>query len=166
MSEGQIFHCSTPNLKIYIGSYIIKFKDGRYPPKKDRVETDESIIEAIKSHPDYGRTIESEEDRQKRLTPDPKAIAKLQELALEKLKSIPGVVPSDLMQSQPQGEQAELSQKPSSDQPAPAPSLTVVSHWNKALLREFCDSHNIEMTESDTAAILRKRVKSWIKQNT
>jgi hypothetical protein len=166
MSEGTFFHCSTPNLKLYIGSYIIDFKNGRYPGRKGTFVADEGIIAAIKSHADYGKTIESEEDRQKRLTPDPKAIAELQAKALERLKDIPGVVPSELTQSLPPEEPQQTSQEPESDSPAPAPSLTVVSRWKKAELLDFCEPRNIEVTEVDTVAILRRKVKSWIKQNT
>jgi hypothetical protein len=165
MSEGTFFHCSTPNLTVYIGSYIIKFHNGLYP-KKGVPTTDEAIINAIKSHPDYGRTIESEEDRQKRLTPDPKVIEDLQAKALERLKDIPGVVPSELIQSSPPEELQEASQEPSSAPPVPAPSLTEASRWKKSVLLEFCELYNIEVTQGDTVAILRRKVKSWIKQNT
>lgn len=166
MSEGQIFHCSTPNLKVYIGSYIIQFKNGRYPTGKKVAETDEAIIDAIKSHPEYGRTIHSEEDRQKALTPDPKAVAELQSKALERLKDIPGVVPSELTPSNPPDESPEPSLEQESDSPEPAPSLTEASRWKKATLLKYCDDNHVEVTESDTVAILRKKVKSWIKQNT
>lgn len=166
MSEGTFFHCSTPNLTLYIGSYIIKFHDGLYP-KKGVPTTDQGLIEAIKSHPDYGKTIESDEDRQKRLTPDPKVAEDLQERALEALKNIPGVVPSELTPSKPlEDPQTQEDQKQESASPVPVPSLTVASRWKKSDLLEFCDWYDIEVTDGDTAAILRKKVRSWIKQNT
>lgn len=164
MSEGTFFHCSTPNLTVYIGSYIIKFHDGLYP-KKGVPTTDQEIISAIKSHPDYGRTIESEEDRQKRLTPDPKVAEELQAQALERLKSIPGVVPSELIPSKPPEEPPQPSPKQELDLQVPELSLTEVSRAKRSKLLEWCDVMQIEVTGSDTVGILRRKVRTWIREN-
>jgi hypothetical protein len=164
MSEGTFFHCSTPNLTLYIGSYIIKFYDGLYP-KKGVPTTDEGIISAIKGHDLYGKTIESEEDRQKRLTPDPKVIEDLQAKALERLQNIPGVVPSGLTPSKPLEEPQDPSPEPKSDLQVPELSLTEVSRANRSKLLGWCDTMEIEVTESDTVGILRRKVRAWIREN-
>jgi hypothetical protein len=166
MSEGTFFHSAIPNITLYIGSYIIGFKNGRYPPRRDTFVTDQSIVDAIKSHDSYGKTVESEEDRQKRLTPDPKVVEDLQAQALERLKDIPGVVPSELMQSSPpEDPPTPKSQEQESEQLEQAPSLTEISRMNKPNLLEWVEIMNIEVTQGDTVAILRRKVKSWIKQN-
>jgi hypothetical protein len=166
MSEGIFFHSAIPNITLYVHGYVIKFKDGRYPPHRKAFCTDEGEIAAIKNHDSYGKTIESNVDREERLTPDPKVVEDLQAKALERLKDIPGVVPSELMESSPHEDPPPKSQKQESEPQQQAPSLTEVSRMNKSSLTGLADSMGIEVTSSDTVVILRRKVRSWIKQNT
>jgi hypothetical protein len=166
MSEGLFFYSAIPNITLRIGSLAITFKNGRYPARRDAFVTDPAIIEAIKTHDSYGKTVESNEDREKRLTPDPKVEKDLVEKAIAKLASIPGVVPSELTPSPPPSDPQEKSPEPESVPSAQAPSLTEVSRMKKDDLFEVAEKLGIKVTEDDTVAILKRRVKSWVKQNT
>lgn len=166
MSEGTFFHSAQPNITLYLPGYTVRFKNGRYPANKSQLCTDPNEIAAIKAHDMYGGVIESDDDRQARLAPDPKVEEDLLEKALNRLSSIPGVVASELTQPQSPEDPVTESQKPEPDQPAPVPSLTAISRMNKKALKKLAAQLNVEVTDRDTVAILRRKVKSEVKKIT
>ena len=100
----------------------------------------------------------------------PKAEAELVERAMKALGNVEGVRPSalipSLLQSPPPPPQEEKSQEQESEQLARPPSLTAVSRMNKGvLLRVGLDFGIEDLHETDTVPILKRKVKSWIKQN-
>lgn len=159
MSEGKIYYSNgANNLTLYIGSLEIKFHEGRYP-KNGKPETRPEYIAAIENSPEYGSVIESQEDRDVRMAPDPKAEAALIEKALEVVAKMPGVIPARM----PRSEEPPKNPEPQSEQLVRVPSLTEVSKMNKTELKLFCEAADIEVTDSDTLAILKKKVRAWIK---
>ena len=178
MSEGQVFFSVVPNITMHLpGVNPVEFKNGRFPKRKDTVCTDPQVIAAIKGCPEYMKTIISEEDRIIRDTPDPKVTEDLISLAMERLSEIPGVTPSELIPSNPQEEVQAKSPVPTSERleqdtsltvlnsvPSPVPSLTIIQRMRKDDLFTAADDLGIDVHESDTVAILRRKVKSFIKQ--
>ena len=179
MSEGQVFFSVVPNITMHLpGVNPVEFKNGRFPKRKDTVCTDPQVIAAIKGCPEYMKTIISEEDRIIRDTPDPKVTEDLISLAMERLSEIPGVTPSELIPSNPQEEVQAKSPVPSLGQLAldtsltdlrdsiavEVPSLTRVSRMKKDDLMAVSDSLDLDLNEGETVAILRRQVRSYIKQ--
>ena len=173
MTEGQVFFSIVPNITMHLpGVRPVAFKNGRFPKRKGDVCTDRSIIEALKGCPEYMKTIISEEDKIIRDTPDPKVTEDLISLAMERLSEIPGVTPSELIPSNPQEEVQAKSQAPTSVPLEHAtsstdlriPSLTIVQRMKKDDLFTVADDLGIDVHEGDTVAILRRKVKSFIKQ--
>jgi hypothetical protein len=175
MSEGQVFLSNAPNITLRIAGNAFEFKNGKYPARG--VETDDSKIAMLKQHPEYGRTFISEEDKDARKAKEvekansPKAQAGLVEKAMKALEGIPGVRPSDLTASLPQPANpapAEKSPEPESEpsEQAATPSLTRIARMKKVPLLELGARLGVEdLHETDTVPILRRKVKSWIKQN-
>jgi len=175
MSEGQVFFSTTPNITLHLpGVKPVTFKNGRYPQRLKDVCTDAQVNAAIKASPEYNRTIISEEDKIIRDTPDPKVEADLVERAMKVLGDLEGVKPSALTPSLPPAPPlpppsqppVEKSQEQELEQSEPIPTLTVVSRMKKIPLVAFAEKYDVDWQESDTVAILRRRVKSWIKLNT
>jgi len=167
MSEGQIFRSVVPGLTLYLpGVKPVKFKNGRYPMRKDKTCTDPQVIAAIKAHGSYGGMVLSEEDKIIRDTPSPKVVEDLMDRALEALKEIPGVTPSALIPSQPLKEELIKSPEPELAQQAQAPSLTDVSRMRKDDLMNVADELGIDVHDGDTVAILKRRVRNFIKKTT
>ena len=173
MSEGQVFLSVIPNITMHLpGVKPVEFKNGRFPKRKDEVCTDPQIIAALKGCPEYKRTIISEEDKIIRDTPDPKVAEDLLEKALERLKEIPGVTPSELIPSPSQKGDSVKSPEPASvplehatsSTDLSIPSLTIIQRMRKDDLFTAADDLGIDVHESDTVAILRRKVKSFIKQ--
>ena len=165
MSEGLCFYSTHQNITLYLPGHVIRFKNGRFPAEVKKFAT-EAEAEAIRAHASYGGSVESNEDREKRLAPDPKAEAALVEAALKRLASIPGVVPSEPNPSSPQSDVPQRSQKQDMEEPAQAPSLTAVSRMKKADLLKTAKELGVEVTEGETVGILKRRIRSWIKQHT
>ena len=177
MSEGQVFLSnSTPNLTVRIHGKAFEFKNGRYPDRGE--ETDPGRIATLKQHCDYGKAFISKEDQEARQAKEaeirnsPKAEAEMVARAMKALEGIPGVRPSELTVSPPQevklpeSETPVKSQGQSLEQSELVPSLTAVSRMKKIPLLELASKIGMEgLQETDTVLILRRKVKSWIKQN-
>ena len=111
-------------------------------------------------------------------TPSPKAEKDLIARAMKSLTEIPGLIPSELTQSQSPKEDLAKSQARTSEQSEPdtslmdlddvpvveVPSLTRVTRMNKDTLLEVADLLDIDVHEGDTVAILKRKVRSYIKQ--
>jgi len=182
MSEGQVFLSrGAPNLTLRIHGKAFEFRNGRHPVKANATVTDEGDIAKLKSHPDYGKAFITEEDEAERKRKvaeasamSPKEEAALVASAMKALEHIPGVTPSALTVSPHQEvkppESGTLtvrkSQEQSSEQSEPVPSLTAVSRMKKKPLLALGVRLGVEdLNEQDTVPILRRKVKSFIKQN-
>ena len=175
MSEGQVFFSLIPNITMHLpGVKPVRFKNGRFPGRVRDKCTDPQIIAALKACPEYGPQIISEKDKIIRDTPDPKVEKDLIKKALKSLSEIPGVVPSELIPSSPPQEESEESPEQNSEQLVQAPSLTVpdfvppslteVTRMNKDDLFTAAEMLGVEVLEGDTAAMLKRRVRSEIKR--
>lgn len=181
MAEGQVFFSNLPNMTYRIHGTAFEFKNHRYPATRGE-ETDPAKISMLKGHCEYGKTFISEEDRiaREKMAAEnrnsPKAEAAMLEMAMVALEGIPGVTPSALTPSQPQevkpqesetsNEEPTKSLGQESEQSEPVPSLTRVSRMKKAQLQELATKLGVEdLQEGDTLPILRRKVKSFIKQN-
>ena len=165
MSEGQVFFSLVPNITMHLpGVRPVTFKNGRFPGRKNEVCTDPQIIAALKGCQEYPRTIISEEDKIARDAPDPKVTKDLVEKALKVLKEIPGVTPSEPIQLKPQDESLKESQEQSTEPSAQGPSLTEITRMKKDDLMDVSESLGLSLNESDTVAILRRRLRSAIRQ--
>ena len=166
MSEGIFFHCkSAPNITLYLPGVIARFKNGRYPASKEQFCSVQEI-EAVKSHDMYSKgVIETNEDREKRLTIDPKVERELLKMAMKQLATMPDVVASEPIPSLPPAEDSISEQKQESEQSERMPSLTEANRLKKKQLIELCERLDIEVTEWDTSAILKRKVRAGIKQN-
>ena len=179
MSEGQVFFSVIPNITMHLpGVNPVEFKNGRFPKRKDSVCTDPQVIAALKGCPEYMKTIISEEDRIIRDAPDPKVTEDLLTKALERLTEIPGITPSELMPYQSLKEVLEESpEQPSeplvldtslmdrSNVPTVfVPTLTQITRMNKDVLIETAEALDIDVHEGDTVAILKRKVKGYVRQ--
>ena len=184
MSEGQRFISVQPNMTFYLpGCAPLRFKNFFFPQRKTDLCYDDQVIEQAKRHPDYGKLFITEEDKIKRDTPEPMTEKQEEDMtaaAVRALQSIPGVQANDAAPPAKKkagavvGSFSTSSSRPVVDNeaeepepPGPAiPTLTSVQRMKKDDLFEVADNFDISLEENDTAAIIRRKVKSWIKRNT
>lgn len=161
MSEGTFFKSTYSNITLYIPGCTIKFKNGRFPADPGKLCTNDEEIEAIKGHPLYGKAITCPmEDAQN--ASDPKAERALLEKAMAKLAQIPGVIPSELKAQSP-ADQPSQSQAPSLEWSGTLPTLTEVNKMRKTELAEKAKEFGLDVTPGETAGILRRKVRAFLK---
>lgn len=162
MSDGTCYFSVTPNITLYTG-LTIRFKNGRYPKHDGEFCTPEEIAE-IEAHPMYGRGIESNKDREAQNVVTQENEERLVELALEKLSEIPGVVPSDIAALEPVPTELDPVPVEQPDPPAPELTLTDVNRMNREKLIKYCHDKYIDVTPDDTVAIMKRKVRAFIRQ--
>jgi len=188
MSEGQRFLSVHSGLTVYLaGCKPLRFLKGEFP-YRGNLCTDQQVIETAKRHPDYGKLFITEEDKLIRDAPKPlsqEQTDSLKRAAIKAMGKIPGITAAPLPPAQPVNDGGaipgsfgtstfkepapvpEHDVKPEPEPPGPAlPTLTSVQRMKKDDLFEVADNFNISLEENDTAAIIRRKVKSWIKRNT
>jgi len=157
------YYSYQPGLGLAIGGTVIRFK-GHW------LTLDDVQLEAeLRSHPNYGNLFLSEEDKREREKPDPKVEEDLLAKAMETLKSIPGVAPAQILESEPSQEPSLEQSEPKANMftaEAKLPSLTEVTRMKKDELIGLAEIMGVDFDENDTAAIIRRKVRSEIKQRT
>jgi len=185
MSEGQRFLSVVPNLTLRLpGIKPVEFKDGKFPDR-DKECFDQQVIGQIKASPEYGKVFISVEDKIERDKPTPAQIKSKEDMvekAIAQVANMPGMVAAVVKPPAPQAvvgtvgsrtlespvveEEPEPEPEPEPEaKPLVLPTLTAVTRMKKDDLLDLAEKFHVDVPEGDTVAILKRKVKSWIKQN-
>lgn len=154
------FYCGVPNLGLALEGGVVRFK-GNW------LETDDdTLCERIKQHKHFGRMIFTEEEREEQLNPklDPKAQEEMVKRAQDLIRNMSGVTLTPSLPQEKPEEVLSESPKPQSESSEPLPSLTAIARMRRDDLVDACERHGVKVDSADTVGIMKRRLRSFVKQ--